>query len=202
MSLDSQLAPRVRHAEVHYGDTLKRIALREMGDASRWIELATLNRLTPPYIAPQEEAAPGVLVYGDYIKIPALNGAPAVTDAVAAYLSDLLVDGGRLQAENGDLQLVKGVPNLEQALAHRIKVEKRELGYHPEFGCWVHTLKGGGVRPDTVRLGGFYVKSALAEDYRVRRVESCVATAEGDRIRINSVVVPISGTPVSFSTVV
>lgn len=202
MSLDKQPAPRVRHAEIHYGDSIKRVALRELGDASRWVELVVLNGLRPPYIVAPEDVEAGLLAYGDYIKVPALNGVPAVADAVATYLSDLQVVNGRLQASGGDLSLVRGVANLGQALAHRVAVEKRSLGFHPEYGCWVHTLNGGGVRPDSVRLGAFYVKSALAEDYRVRRVESCVGTAVGDKIQVEAVVVPISGTPVSFSTVV
>ena len=41
-------APNIRHAEVHHGDTLQRISLRELGDASRWVELVLLNELRPP----------------------------------------------------------------------------------------------------------------------------------------------------------
>lgn len=202
MTLDKRPAPRVRHAEVHYGDTLKRISLRELGDASRWFELVLLNGLKPPYIVAPEDAGIGLLAYGDFIRVPALNGLPAAADAAETYLRDLQVTGGRLQASNGDLALVEGIENLSQALCHRVAVPKRDLGFHPFYGCWVHTLKGGGVRADTARLAAFYVKSALAEDYRVRRVESCVGKAISDQIEVRAVVIPITGTPVSFSTVV
>lgn len=53
----------VKEITIMAGDTLERIALREYGNVTRWVELAILNNLKYPYIA--ETAADGVKAYGD-----------------------------------------------------------------------------------------------------------------------------------------
>lgn len=196
-------APNVRHAQIHHGDSLQRVSLRELGDASRWVELVVLNELRPPYIAEGDKPGPGLLAPGDWIKIPAPgSGVSAELDAEAVLGADLLVEGGRLQAEDGDIALVSGVRNLSQALRHRVVVEKQELGFHPEFGCWVRSLLGdiGGAR--SARLAAFYVKSALSEDPRVQSIPSCVAELDGDRVLVRATVIPISGQPADLTVVV
>lgn len=189
-------APGVRLVETRYGDTLRQIALRELGDAGRWIELAELNELRPPYITEDALSRPGVLAYGASIKIPApASIISASAEPRTVYGVDLRLTGGGLGVRGGDLKLVEGVPNLVQALQHRIAVEKRELGFHPEFGCYVRTLIGASNGQVSARLAAFYVKSALIEDERVDEVPSCVAEVLGDQIRVTATVIPVSGMP-------
>ena len=188
-------APNVRHAEIHAGDTLQRIALRELGDASRWIEIAVLNGLRPPYLVPIDSFGDGVLRYGDLIKIPAPGASIAAdTDPDATFGRDLSVRQGRLGATpTGDLLLVSGLANLKQAVSIRVLVEKRELGFHPDFGCWIRTLLGAIGGPRSTRLAAFYVRSALLEEPRILTVQSCTAEARGDSITVRAVVTPVSG---------
>jgi hypothetical protein len=172
-----------------------------MGDASRWVELITLNSLSPPYIA--VDAAPGVLAYGDLIKIPAPAGVSLNASTEDILGCDLKLINRRLSVdENGDLAVVSGVKNFSQALIIRVTVEKRELGFNPEFGCWVRLMLGdiGGQR--SARLAAFYVKSALLEDPRVMSVPYCVAVIAGDSITVNATVNPITGSPADISLVV
>lgn len=199
--IDESAAPNVRHAEVHRGDSLQRVALRELGDASRWVELVLLNELRPPYIAAEPSA--GVLGWGDYIKVPAPSSSiSADADPIAVFGTDLKLTRGQLTAVDGDIELVSGIPNLSQALALHVTVDKGELAFHPTFGCWVRSLLGdiGGSR--SARLAAFYIKSALIEDARVSEVQSCVAEYAGDQIRVTARVVPISGSPVDLNMVV
>ncbi len=194
-------APNVRYAEVRYGDTLRSIALREMGNASKWLDLVVLNDLKPPYVS--DLAALGVLAYGEQIKIPSPSSTvSAAIDAAYVYGVDVLVTKRKLNVENGDLAVVSGVANLSQALSHRVVVEKRELAYHPSFGCHVRSLLGRMNGPSAAQLAAFYVKSSLLEDYRVRDVLSCVADVVGDQILINANVQPISGKAVELKLVV
>jgi hypothetical protein len=83
-------APGIRLAETRYGDTLQRIALRELGDASRWVELAELNGLRPPYLTDPALARAGVLAYGASIKLPSPSSiVSASSDPGAVYGADL-----------------------------------------------------------------------------------------------------------------
>lgn len=196
-------APGVRLAETRHGDTLQRIALRELGDAGRWVELAELNGLRPPYITDAALVRAGVLAYGASIKIPApASIISASAEPRTVYGADLRLARGALGAQFGDLEILEGVPNFVQALQHRIVVGKRELGFHPEYGCHVRTLIGASNGPVSARLAAFYVRSALLEDERVDAVPSCVAEVLGDQIRVTATVVPVSGIPVELVLVV
>lgn len=195
--LEPRPAPPVRYAKVHHGDDMRRISLREMGDASRWVDLVILNGLRPPYIA--EEPELGVLTYGDAIMVPVADSAmPADLDAEALFGTDLIVRGKRLDVENGDFAIVSGIANLKQALTHHIIVQKGELGFHPEFGSHVRSIIGQGNGPSAGGLAAFYVKSALLEDQRIQEVPTCEAQVEGDHILVRAVAVPISGEPVEL----
>lgn len=183
-----------RRVDTRRGDSLQAIALRELGDASRWIDLALLNGLAPPYITDDAAlASDTVLLSGAQIMVPAPQQS-ATTSPEAVYLSDVQVRNRRLDVDgDGGLALVSGATNLVQALRHRLLVEKRELLFHPEYGCYAQRLLGGKVTPQTARLVAFYVRSALLEDERVADVAECVAEARGDAIFVTALVVPISG---------
>lgn len=195
------LASNVRYAEVLYGDDLRKIALRELGDASFWLDLIALNGLRPPYVA--AEASDGVVGYGDQIAIPAATSdiAPE-TDPTEVYGTDLKIVGKRLTVENGDFAIVSGVPNLMQALVNHIVVDKNELAFHPSFGSYVRSLIGRSNGPTAGQLAAFYAKSALAEDDRVRSVVSVDAVMTGDQIKVDATVLPITGKPVNLQVIV
>lgn len=192
-----------RHVETVRGDTLKRVALRELGDATAWYDIALLNGLVPPFIVDDEASLkPGVVLSGSVIMVPApAPVASAVTDPAAVYGTDVGLRRQQLQVVNGDLMVYSGLDNLKQALTHRIMVEKRDIMFHPEYGCWVHQLLGVVGGPTAAQLAAMYVKSALMEDYRVREVTACEATVNGDSIAVSAEVVPISGVKISLSWV-
>lgn len=198
--MTTRAAPNVRYVEIRWGDDLRRIALREMGTASKWLDLVVLNELRPPYIA--EVASAGVLAYGDQIMVPSpVSTISANTDPAGVYGVDMLVSGKKLRIENGDFAVVSGVANLAQALVHHVTVEKRELAFHPSYGCYVRSLIGKVNGPTAAQLAAFYVKSAILEDSRVASVPSCDAEVLGDQIRVTANVQPISGKPVELKVV-
>lgn len=57
----------VREVRIQRGDILERIAQREYGDATRWLDLVVLNNLKPPYIA--DEGGDGVKKPGETILV-------------------------------------------------------------------------------------------------------------------------------------
>lgn len=191
--MPTRAAPPIRLAQVQFGDTIHALCLRELGDAAFWLDVIVLNDLRPPYI----DATPalGVLAYGDVIKLPAgVSAIDAEVSPADLYFTDVEVDPqGQLPVAAGDFALVSGVPNLRAALARRVKVEKRELAFHPEFGCYVRRLVGKSNGPTSGQLAAFYVRSAMLEDSRVRDVPACAAEMTGDQILVNATVLAITG---------
>lgn len=200
--MPTRSAPPVRYAEIQFGDTLQAIALRELGDAALWLDLVVLNNLRPPYIADKPDA--GVLSFGEIISVPAgVSSIDASASPADLYGTDVVVaTDGSLPVSSGDFELVAGVPNLRAALARRIVVEKRELAFHPEFGCYVRRILGRVNGPAAGYLAAFYVKSALLEDSRVREVPRCVAEVLGDRISVDAAVLPITGEQTDLRVVI
>lgn len=191
----------IRYVEIRYGDDLRKIALRELGDASKWLGLITLNGLKPPYVAAQASA--GVLAYGDLIKVPAaVSSVSSDVDAADIYGVDVSVDKKKLVVVGGDFAIVSGLKNLTQAIARCIIVDKRELAFHPEYGCHVRSLLGAVNGPTAGQLAALYVKSSILEDDRILEVSSCVAEVLGDQISVSASVVPVTGKPVDLKLVV
>lgn len=196
-------APNVRVVSIQWGDTLKSIALRELGDATQWVAIGDLNNLEPPYIVAPPATSAGVLAYGQAIRVPAPASTIAASDDPAAVFdADLSLAGGVLTTLNGDLALAVGLPNLSQALANRIRVHKRELLFHPEYGCHVKALVGAAAGPVSGQLAAFYVQSSLMEDPRVDRVTGCTAAVTGDEVSVEATVQPITGAPQSVKVLV
>jgi phage baseplate assembly protein W len=196
MSDFERTLPPCRLAEIHQGDTLQRIAAREMGDANRWPELVWLNSLTWPYVTGDpERVAPGVLLYGQLIRVPAPVG--VFTDDASrgqVYERDCALSGRLLDVDDGgDLLVVAGADNLRQQLAHRVTTPAGQATRHPDYGCKVWRLLGTVSGPMAARLGAEYVKSALASDYRVSSVEGASAQVTGDAVHITARAVAIEG---------
>lgn len=188
--------PSYRLAETHAGDTLQRVAAREMGDANRWNELVWINNLTYPYLTDvPEEACDAVLLTGSMIRIPAPTGINTdATERAQIYERDCkmvkrrLVDDGK-----GDIAVVAGTDNLTQQLKHRIDTPRGQLVRHPEYGCLVWLLQGKVTGPTASLLGAQYVKAALQADYRVSSVTNSTAQVDGDATRITATAEAIAG---------
>ena len=118
------------------------------------------------------------------------------------FFRDISLNNGFLDDLQGDIALVGGIPNFTQSIRIRISTWKRELMFHPEYGCWLPTLIGDKLDGVSNSLAAFYVKSALLEDDRVSSVPACVATINGDAIRVDATVKPISGRAVDISITV
>lgn len=186
-----------RHAQTRVGDTLQAIAAREMGDATRWYDIAQLNGLLPPYLTDDFAAAsPSVLWAGQQtIKVPSSPPpASGVADPNSVFGTDIALTGGRLDVtETGDLRTVSGPANLTQALRNRLLTHTGDLTYHPAYGCDVYKLVGQGGTETTNRLAAAMVARALRSDRRVARVERATATVSGDRISATATAVSVDG---------
>lgn len=201
----ARIATGWRWAEIRHGDTLQHIAAREMGDASRWHELASLNALLPPYLTGDSDAALAsggrVLLYGQQIRVFAATPvADAAVDAGAVYGTDAALDTrGMLSGADGDLSLVSGLRNLAASLSRRITTDRGELVFHQNYGSSVRQVLGSTNGPARAAFTARSAREAVARDSRVSRVTAATAAPDGDRLEVTIVLEPIgAGTPMTL----
>lgn len=190
-----------RFVQVRMGDSLRDIAVREMGDASQWYRLIAYNNLTPPFLTDDpEQASDTVKTAGDLILVPA--PAPAVsstTNPDKVFGRDIDLTGGVFSVVNGDIAVVSGLDNLRQALTHRVETDAGELVFHLEYGSTIRRLLGAVSGPTTAQLAAQYAKSAVAADPRVQQVTASTATVSGDAASVAVDVQPVAGKAVQIA---
>jgi len=190
-----------RYANTHRGDTLQRVAFRELGDASEWSRLAWFNDLLPPFITDDPAlAGERVLLSGSPIRIPATEAesVPIVSTADNVLLTDCSLANGRLSVDsNGDLALLTGRDNLKQALSHRFRTDPGELIFHPEYGCRLQRRKGAKNSGSAPLLGRMDIQEAASQESRLKQINSITVTSRGDALAAQVSVTPVSGDSVT-----
>lgn len=197
----SQQYAGYRYASTRRGDSLQRVALRELGDASEWTTLVWFNDLIPPFITDDaDEAGDRVLLSGQAIKIPAstAESEPATDGASNVLLTDASLSNGRLTASSGDLVVVTGRENLKQALRNRFVTDPGELLFHADYGCKLQRRKGSKNNAVTVLRGQMDVQDACTAESRLKTIDSITVSAVGDALVVSVQVTPISGDSVTI----
>lgn len=182
-----------------WGEGIRQFALRVLGSAERWVDIATLNNLRYPYLA--ETASKHVARYGDMLMIPSSQQHTEVDDDPDSVFGvDIRLDNGLLSVKNKDIQTITGVKNFTQAVRHRVQTDTRELLYHPDYGCRVRECIGIPNNYSAGMMAATFVKAAIRSDPRTDSVRSCSAEMSGDTILINARVTPVSGRPAESIT--
>lgn len=163
---------RLKRVKIRIGDTLQGIAARELGDALRWRDLVAINRLRPPYLISSldpSDRQPQTVIWGDTLLVPATNiGGGAVLGEDALGQDVRVVKGQLAVSTAGDLAVVSGAANLQQALCHRLMTPYRSYLLHPDYGCEIHALLGMRHGVALAALGAALVRRAMARDPRVQ----------------------------------
>jgi hypothetical protein len=192
-----------RFVDTRQGDTLQVIAFRELGDATQWPILIAINSLVFPWITDNPaRAATGVILAGQQILVPApVPVIATATDPTTVFEIDIAIDAnGLLQADStGDLAVVSGVANLEQALENRVSTDCGELIWNPPYGTLVRQLLGAMNGPNAGLLAAQYDTASVLLDPRVQSVEQSVVNIIGDDIDLQMNVVPIVGRSVRLA---
>lgn len=153
-SLNLQSLPATKTIILPGNTDLERIALDELGSTERWVEIAELNDLNYPYIVQDlSDTRTNIKKPGDTLLVPqnirfGLSDTPTVKDIPStdglsetekSFGTDLkLTDKMDLDlANNGDLAVISGSPNVAQAIILKIGYERGELKNHPELGVGV-----------------------------------------------------------------
>lgn len=186
-----------RQAPIRQGDDLQRIAQRELGDAAQWYVLASLNKLSPPWITddPAKAIDGQVLLSArDNILIPSSSPpATGVTETPDIFGTDVLLVNGQIAPDAfGRVRTVSGPDNLKQALELRLGVKPGELVYHPTYGnrAWYLLGRGGTAVADS--LAAAWVAKACKSDPRVSSA-SITASTIGDALVVNGSATSVDG---------
>jgi hypothetical protein len=200
----------VRQIRYESGMTLERLAQIELGDSSRWGEIAEVNDLKAPFVTDDlSSTLPNVIKPGDSILIPAssTNGASQVPSAkeikTTRGLSDLekslgtdlkLNEDFDLSISNsGDLEVISGSDNMAQAVVLKLSYEQGEVMRHPELGAG---LRVGTKYPpiEQIRDG---IVNTLLQDSRIDGLDDLEIQRDGSAVfvtfnlRIKKIDIPV-----------
>lgn len=195
--LEIEAKPSVRDYIIPSNITLEEIALFELQDSARWVEIAELNNMLEPYIVQnKQEKVDGVFSPGDKIlipsggssfgEIPIFRDSPLLDDLTQLERSmgiDLKMnEDGDLELTNtGDLAIVRGLDNALQAIVTKLKYSKGDLMEHPDIGVG---LKVGSKQADVGEVRAAIVDS-LTSDPRFEKITGLAILKEGNTLRIN-----------------
>jgi phage baseplate assembly protein W len=194
-----------RFVELRWQESLQQLAAREMGDASRWVDIVNLNGLVPPYVTEESDvaAAGNIALYGSLLLVPSsVPQASSTTNPDLIFEVDVHLNNGRITTQNGDISVVGGTGNLSQSLRHRVVTEMGDLIYHQGYGCNVRKVLGAVNGNVANIMAASYVKDAVSDDPRVRSVTYATAEAVGDKITVDVEVVPIDSRPIQLEVIV
>ena len=146
--------PAVKQMPLPTKTDLEELAQNELGDPTRWVEIAELNDLRAPYVIQDiSDTTSNVKRPGETILIPqalvsGFSSAPQTKEIPSTIgLSELEKSLGTdlkitnnfdlALGNNGDLQVVSGAENMGQAIALKLGYEKKELRNNPEIGVGI-----------------------------------------------------------------
>ena len=183
---------RFKKYTIKQGDTLQLITQNELGDLSRWPELASYNSLSYPYIVDSGSSDSRIRSAGEEITIPldsdlsnlSVDGINATdSKTITAYAlgvdlslmseSDNFIQRGStdelvsLSAGGKGIHTVGGYDNLKQALLMRLNTQKGSLPLHPEYGIDLSQIIGKRNSVATINKLKVMVEQALRYDGRV-----------------------------------
>lgn len=176
---------------------LERLALQQLGDSTRWVEIAELNNLVAPFvIQDMSDTTTNVIHPGQKILIPTSNvngfGTTPIShltfinEDLTAQEKNLGIDfklGNNMDlilTKSGDLQIVSAESNAAQAIVLKLSIEKGELLEHPELGVG---LIVGERSPDLNEVRSQLI-STMLQDPRFQKIENVILFQEGSSLRV------------------
>jgi hypothetical protein len=195
---------------VGQGDTIQSLAAKHLGDARKWIDLAVINDLKPPYLS--NVSLPGTLKVGDKIMIPIIGGGGGASvdtitsgaAATGASQSDMFlgedfkmvplpdgVFGWEIDRAGGSVDVLKvtGIPNIAQALEMRFRTEQGANILYPSIG--LPRLVGIGAFGPKLADARYQARAQILADKRIERLARFDFHVENDALFLDADVQPV-----------
>lgn len=198
----------LRQVETRAGDTLPKVSARELGNASRWHEIAMLNGLDRgPFL--DAVGGPGKAKWGETLVVPTSD--PQAEQGTTGSLEDskliqqkaiearfygrdirLFERDGRLDIRfgpDGTLATIAGRDNLLQAVTIKRRVFQGQLLEDPTFG--MRRLVGIRMQNDSQELARWATEETILSDPRIKSVKIRLDT-QGNVIEDELVFTPVA----------
>ena len=197
------IARATQQVGINKGETIQTLALRTLGDAAKWKDLVILNDLKAPYISASGDGK-RVLRPGDNILVPSsasrdetsvLSDLTNTTDVLVKRLGRDLklkntsaIPGASIFdidiSNNGDLRLIEGKDNIEQALEIKFRTEQGTLPTHPYFGVQIPI--GSKLVARSITAFQMNARGSILADGRIESVDNISVTTDGNVVNINA----------------
>ena len=190
--IDLNNVKSVAYYTVRGGDTIEGIAQATLGDSKYWRDIAEYNGLAFPYITTAIPKPDRTLGPGDSIAIPSNQGDSAMANVVLgsstpnaknpAYAlgSDFILSSTNdiTLSADGDVSLVSGIPNVQQAMFLKLNVHRGELLLHQYYG--LTDLRGYRTTALLAAKASAEFVDTLSSDARVGDIANSKVTINGD----------------------
>lgn len=108
------------------------------------------------------------------------------------YLEDLVHDQGTLlESASGDLDTVKGLSNLKQALYHRLITRKGSLIHRPDYGVGIKDYQNAVGSMTTFRKLAAAIDEQFRQDFRVQDVTNVKIDQDANNPSLFKIVVTV-----------
>lgn len=114
-----------------------------------------------------------------------------MADVDEFYLEDLVHEGTLLESSSGDLDTVRGLSNLKQALYHRLITRKGTLIHRPDYGVGIKDYQNAVGSITTFRKLAAAIDEQFRQDFRVLNVTNVAIEQNKDNSQLFKVVVTI-----------
>ena len=181
-----------------------RLALQETGNAGNAQSIIALNNLEAPYFSPvgngRTVLRPGQTVLIPHTGSSALIQEEQTSDSFTENVYELALGKDfRLRdtssglgearydidiSSNGDLNMITGVPNMEQAMTILFGTDQGELRVHPSYGIKFPIGSKGELR--SLVAFKLHTKAVILRDNRVSDITSISYKLDGNQLRINA----------------
>lgn len=187
----------VRQVKLKAGQSLERLAQKELGDSTRWGEIVEINGLKAPYVSDDpKESRDGVLKAGSNILIPAsvTNGFSQTPEGKQNKLTkgmspleknlgvDFKIDKNfdLVLSSSGDFELVAGGDNMTQGTILKLSYEPGDVMLYPTLGAGIAV---GRKFPPLEDISD-RIATSLLQDARIHKVTDISLTRDGSALYI------------------
>lgn len=201
------------------GDSLESLAMTLYGDPNMWAVLADFNKMQGARtLADGSMLRPGALLLLPYSVTQGLN-VPQAQQVGDLYGTDWAIDpatGDRVSdnrpyvsydgtnytttsPQGGDFRHISGLPNLLQAVSHRVRTVVGDVPVAPDYGALPFPT-GTALTSAQLAQVMVSVRANMLRDGRVLRVSKLVPVHQADKINLSMQVVPVTGGSVGVVT--